>query len=233
MKLWIGTSGYSYPEWKGSFYPPDLATAKMFGFYSERFPTVEINATFYRMPTDKLVDGWVKGAPPGFRYTFKAPKVITHIKRLKECNDSLTFFLGRADRLGAHRAALLFQLPPFMKKDVPLLKDFLALVKSEHRAAFEFRNETWHDDAVFTALSDAGAALCVADSEKMTTPLVATTSWGYFRLRDEGYHRADIAKWHGQIAAQKWDEAFVYFKHEDSGKGAEFALQLKEIAGQA
>lgn len=233
MKLWIGTSGYSYPEWKGSFYPADISTKKMFGYYSERFPTVEINATFYRMPTDKLVTGWVESAPAGFRYTFKAPKVITHIKRLKDCTDHLTFFLGRADRLGAHRAALLFQLPPFMKKDVPLLKDFLSLVGREHRAAFEFRNATWHEDDVYTALSDAGAALCVADSEKMTTPLVATASWGYFRLRDEGYERADIARWHAQIAAQKWEEAYVYFKHEDAGKGAQFALQLKEIAGAA
>ena len=233
MKLWIGTSGYSYPEWKGSFYPPDLSTKKMFGFYSERFPTVEINATFYRMPTDKLVDGWVQGAPASFRFTFKAPKVITHIKRMKDCEDPLSFFLARADRLGANRAALLFQLPPFLKKDVPLLKDFLALVKSDHRAAFEFRNATWHDEEVYTALSDAGAALCIADSEKLTTPLVATTSWGYFRLRDEGYERADIARWHAQISQQKWGEAFVYFKHEDAGKGAQFALQLKEIAGEA
>src|SRR5262245_52748007 len=132
MRLWIGTSGYSYPEWKGSFYPNDMKPAKMFGFYSERFRTVEINATFYRMPTDKLVDGWVKSAPPGFRFTFKAPKVLTHIRRLKDCTKDLQFFLGRADKLGEHRAALLFQLPPFMKKDVPLLRDFLALVPREH-----------------------------------------------------------------------------------------------------
>ena len=233
MRLWIGTSGYSYPEWKGSFYPSDLSAAKMFGYYSERFPTVEINATFYRMPTDKLVAGWVAQAPAGFRFTLKAPKVITHIKRLKDCADSLSFFLGRADKLGASRAALLFQLPPFLKKDVPLLTDFLASVPREARAAIEFRNATWHSDDVYTALSDAGAALCVADSEKLTTPLVATAPWGYFQLRDEGYERADVARWHAQITAQKWEEAFVYFKHEDAGKGAQFGVWLKEIdAGQ-
>ncbi|MFO0593483.1 MAG: DUF72 domain-containing protein [Polyangiaceae bacterium] len=231
MRLWIGTSGYSYPEWKGSFYPSDLSAKKMFGYYAGRFPTVEINATFYRMPTDKLVLGWVDQAPEGFRYTFKAPKVITHIKRLADCADPLSFFLGRADKLGGKRAALLFQLPPFMKKDVPLLKAFLEMVPREHRAAFEFRNATWHADDVFTALSDAGAALCIADSEKLTTPLVATTSWGYFRLRDEGYESGDIARWHAQITAQKWEEAYVYFKHEDAGKGAAFGLQLKKIAG--
>lgn len=229
MRLWIGTSGYSYPEWKGSFYPSDLSAAKMFGYYSERFPTVEINATFYRMPTDKLVLGWVAQAPAGFRFTLKAPKVITHIKRLKDCADSLSFFLGRADKLGTSRAALLFQLPPFLKKDVPLLTDFLAGVPREQRAAFEFRNATWHSDDVYTALSDAGAALCIADSEKLTTPLVATAPWGYFRLRDEGYERADVARWHAQITAQKWEEAFVYFKHEDAGKGAQFGVWLKEI----
>lgn len=231
MRLWIGTSGYSYPEWKGSFYPQDLATKKMFGYYADRFPTVEINATFYRMPTDKLVLGWVEQAPATFRYTFKAPKVITHIKRLKDCADSLTFFLGRASTLGDKRAALLFQLPPFMKKDVPLLTEFLASVPREMRAAFEFRNATWHSDDVFTALSDAGAALCIADSEKLTTPLVATAPFGYFRLRDEGYERADVARWHAQIVAQRWDEAFVYFKHEDAGKGAQFGTWLQEIDG--
>lgn len=233
MKLWIGTSGYSYPEWKGSFYPADLATKKMFGFYSTRFPTVEINATFYRMPTDALVLGWVAQAPEKFRFTLKAPKTITHIKRLKDCADTLAFFLGRADKLGAHRAALLFQLPPFTKKDVPLLKEFLTLLPREQRATFEFRHASWHDDEVYAALADAGAALCIADSEKLTTPVVATTTWGYFRLRDEGYGPGDIAKWHASITAQKWDEAYVYFKHEDAGKGAQFALQLKEIAGEA
>jgi uncharacterized protein YecE (DUF72 family) len=186
------------------------------------------------MPTDKLVKGWLDTAPAGFRYTLKAPKVITHIKRLSAASaDAVSFFLGRADKLGDLRAALLFQLPPFMKKDVPLLKEFLGLLPRHHRAAFEFRNATWHDDEVFTALADAGAALCVADSDKLTTPLVATTSWGYLRLRDEGYGREEIARWHAQITAQKWDEAFVYFKHEDAGKGAEFGMQLKEIAGQA
>jgi uncharacterized protein YecE (DUF72 family) len=231
MKVWIGTSGYSYAEWKGAFYPADLAANKMFGFYSERFSTVEINATFYRMPTDKLIDGWVKAAPPGFRYTLKAPKLFTYTKHLLDCAQPLDFVLGRAHRLGDSRAALLFHLPPYLKKDVPALKDFVAMIPREVRAAFEFRNVTWHDDTVYSTLSDAGAALCISDSDKLTTPLVATTSWGYLRLRDEGYGREDVARWLEQIRAQKWDEAFVYFKHEDAGKGADFALQMKEMEG--
>ncbi|MEZ4312544.1 MAG: DUF72 domain-containing protein [Polyangiaceae bacterium] len=233
MKLWIGTSGFSYPEWKGSFYPEDLPAKKMFGFYAGRFSTVEINATFYRMPTDKLIDGWVAAAPEGFRYTLKAPKTITYIKQLKECEQPVSFFLGRAERLGAHRAALLFHCPPYLKKDVPLLVEFLKMIPREMRAAFEFRSSTWHDDGVYTALADAGAALCISDSEKLTTPLVATTDWGYLRLRDEGYSRDDLARWHAQITAQKWREAFVYFKHEDAGKGAVLAGQLGEIVAAA
>jgi uncharacterized protein YecE (DUF72 family) len=230
MKLWIGTSGYSYSEWKGAFYPSDLPATKMFGFYAEHFATVEINATFYRMPTDKLIDGWVKGAPDGFRYTLKAPKIFTYTRRLKDCEQPLEVFLGRAARLGDRGAALLFHLPPYLHKDVPALKGFLSLIPRGTRAAFEFRSASWHDDEVFTALSDAGAALAISDSEKLTTPFVATTTWGYLRLRDEGYGPADIARWHEQITAQKWDEAFVYFKHEDAGKGAQFALQMREIA---
>lgn len=229
MKLWIGTSGYSYAEWKGAFYPANLPATKMFGFYAEHFATVEINATFYRMPTDKLIDGWVKAAPDGFRYTLKAPKLFTYSKHLVGCEQPLDFFLGRARRLGAKGAALLFHLPPYMKKDLPVLKAFLAMIPRDVRAAFEFRSPTWHDDDVYSALADAGCALCISDSEKLTTPLVATTTWGYLRLRDEGYGPAEIARWHEQITAQKWDEAYVYFKHEDAGKGAHFAQQLKEM----
>lgn len=231
MKLWIGTSGYSYAEWKGSFYPASLAATKMFGFYSERFSTVEINATFYRMPTDKLIAGWVNAAPEGFRYTLKAPKLFTYSKHLLDCEQPLEFFVGRARNLGENRAALLFHLPPYLKKDVGVLKAFLALLPRDLRCSFEFRNAGWHDDEVYSALADAGAALCISDSDKLTTPLVATTTWGYLRLRDEGYGPAEIARWHEQITAQKWSDAYVYFKHEDAGKGAQFAQELKALAG--
>lgn len=233
MKLWIGTSGFSYAEWRGSFYPASLPATKMFGYYSERFATVEINATFYRMPTDKLISGWVKGAPPGFRYTLKAPKLFTYSKHLVGCEQPLEFFAGRARNLGEHAGALLFHLPPYLKKDAGVLRDFLSLVPRDLRVSFEFRNATWHDDEVYTALSDAGAALCISDSEKLTTPIVATAGFGYLRLRDEGYGPADIARWHAQITAQKWTEAYVYFKHEDAGKGAEFAQEMKGLTAAA
>jgi uncharacterized protein YecE (DUF72 family) len=231
MKLWIGTSGYSYPEWRGSFYPAGLAPAKMLGHYAGHFRTVEINATFYRMPTDKLILGWVGAAPEGFRFTLKAPKVLTYTRRFKDCAQPLAVFLEQADKLGAHRAALLFHLPPFFEKDVPLLREFLTLLPRGHRAAFEFRHASWLDDEVYTALSDAGAALCISDSEKLPTPFVATTTWGYVRLRDDGYERKHLARWHASITAQKWDEAYVYFKHEDAGKGAQLGQKLRKIAG--
>jgi uncharacterized protein YecE (DUF72 family) len=233
MKLWIGTSGYSYPEWKGSFYPADLAQKGMFGHYAEHFRTVEINATFYRMPTDQLIAGWVKGAPAGFRFTLKVQKSITHTRRLKDCADPLAVFLDRADKLGDHRAALFFQVPPFVKKDVPLLREFVARVPRELRPAYELLDPSWHTDEVFGVLADAGAALCISDSDKQATPFEATASWGYLRLRDEGYTRKDLAKWHARITAQKWEEAFVYFKHEDAGKGADLAQKLQAIDRRA
>lgn len=232
MRLWIGTSGYSYAEWKGSFYPSDLAATKMLSYYAERFPTVEINATFYRMPTDKLLAGWMKQAPEHFRFTLKAPRYISYSKRVEESADAIKFFLGRGEKLGKNRAALLFQLPPLVKKDVGLLKDFLVHLPRDARVTFELREPSWHSDDVYTALADAGAALCISDSEKLTMPIVATTTWGYFRLRDQGYERADLEKWHAQITSQKWEEAYVYFKHEDAGKGAQFGGWLQEIDGR-
>lgn len=231
MKLWIGTSGFSYAEWKGSFYPEKLPATKMFAYYSERFSTVEINATFYRMPTDKLISGWVNAAPEGFRYTLKAPKLFTYSKRLVDCEQPLEFFAGRLRNLGDRRAATLFHLPPYLRKDAGALRAFLALLPRDLRCAFEFRSDTWHHDEVYTALADAGAALCISDSEKLTTPLVPTTTWGYLRLRDEGYGSADLARWHERITAQPWTEAYVYFKHEDAGKGAQFATEMKALAG--
>lgn len=232
MKLWIGTSGYSYPEWKGSFYPADLKAAGMFGYYAERFPSVEINATFYRMPTESMIAAWLRNAPAGFRFTLKVQKSITHTRRLKDCADVLSVFLGSAEKLGDLRAALLFQVPAFVKKDVPLLREFVARVPREVRPAYEFIDPSWHSDEVFSVLSEAGAALCISDSEKQATPFAATTSWGYLRLRDEGYKRRDLEAWYARIKEQKWQEAFVYFKHEDAGKGADFALKLREIDGQ-
>src|SRR4029450_12203443 len=193
----VGTSGYNYPEWKGSFYPSDLPAAKMLPYYAGKFPTVEINYTFYRMPTPKLIAGWRAQAPGEFRLPLKAPKRIPHAKRLRaaEVVESVNGFITAASELGPQLAALLFQLPPNFKKDLGLFKEFLALLPPKTTAAFEFRNASWLDDEVFETLRDRNLALCIADSETRETPLVQTADYAYFRLRDEGYGDADIAKW--------------------------------------
>ena len=232
----VGTSGYNYPEWKGSFYPADLAATKMLPYYASKFPTVEINYTFYRMPTPKLIAGWRAQVPPSFRFTLKAPKRITHDKRLRaaEVESSVSGFLAAASELGPQMAALLFQLPPNFKKDVVLLQEFLSLLPPKTTAAFEFRNPSWLEDDVFDALRQKNIALCIADSETRETPLVHTADYAYFRLRDEGYGDADIAKWTetAQQAAGIARDVFVYFKHEDEGKGAAFGQQMLARLGQ-
>jgi uncharacterized protein YecE (DUF72 family) len=233
VMILIGTSGYNYPEWKGSFYPADLPAKKMLPFYASKFPTVEINYTFYRMPTPKLIAGWREQVPPQFRFTLKAPKRITHDKRLRpaEVAESVNGFIAAAAELGPQMAALLFQLPPNFKKDLPLLNEFLSLLPPKTTAAFEFRNASWLDDQVFDALRARNIALCIADSEARQTPEIATADYVYLRLRDEGYGDADIAKW--TATAQKLGETakdvFVYFKHEDEGKGAAFGLQMMKL----
>ena len=232
----VGTSGYNYPEWKGSFYPSDLSTAKMLPYYAGKFPTVEINYTFYRMPTPKLIAGWRAQVPPDFRFTLKAPKRITHDKRLRaaEVAESVNGFITAASELGPQMAALLFQLPPNFKKDLGLLNEFLALLPPKTTAAFEFRNASWLDDEVFEALGARNLALCIADSETRETPIVATADYAYLRLRDEGYGDGDIAQW--AESAKKLGETakdvFVYFKHEDEGKGAAFGQQMMALLGQ-
>lgn len=232
----IGTSGYNYPEWKGSFYPQDLSASKMLPYYASKFSTVEINYTFYRMPTPKLIAGWKAQVPSTFRFTLKAPKRITHDKRLRaaEVNESLQGFITAAAELGPQMAALLFQLPPNFKKDVVLLKEFLSLLPPKTTAAFEFRNPSWLEDDVFEVLRGRNIALCFADSETRETPLVQTADYTYFRLRDEGYGDADIAKWTG--TAKKFSETskdvFIYFKHEDEGKGAAFGQQMMQLLGR-
>ena len=232
----VGTSGYNYPEWKGSFYPADLPTTKMLPFYASKFPTVEINYTFYRMPTPKLIAGWRAQVPPEFRFTLKAPKRITHDRRLRAADvvDSVQAFITAASELGPQLAALLFQLPPNFKKDLPLLNEFLSLLPPKTTAAFEFRNASWLDDAVYDALRARNIALCIADSEARDTPLVTTADYAYLRLRDEGYGDAEIAQW--TDTSRKLGEAardvFVYFKHEDEGKGAAFGQQMMKLLGQ-
>ena len=233
----VGTSGYNYPEWKGSFYPADLPATKFLPYYAGKFPTVEINYTFYRMPTPKIVAGWRAQVPAEFRFTLKAPKRITHDRRLRaaEVSEPLQGFITAATELGPQLAALLFQLPPNFKKDLVLLNEFLSLLPPKTTAAFEFRNESWLADDVYDALRARNIALCIADSEKRETPLVRTASYAYLRLRDEGYGDADIEKWTDTARAlgEKASDVFVYFKHEDEGKGAAFGQQMMARLNQS
>src|SRR6266545_2901019 len=233
MSIWIGTSGYNYPEWKGSFYPETLPAAKMLPYYAERFPTVEINYTFYRAPTEKIVDGWSKATPDRFKLTLKVPKRITHDARLRDCGDKVRQFLETAATLGPKLGALLFQLPPHLKKDLALFDAFLEAFPPRVCAAFEFRHASWLDEEVYARLRARNLALCVADSEKLSTPVEITADYGYFRLRDEGYTADDIDCWASVIQekAGACGEVFVYFKHEESGKGPEFGRMLIDRLG--
>jgi uncharacterized protein YecE (DUF72 family) len=225
MKIHVGTSGYNYTEWRGTFYPEDLSSKAMFGFYSGIFGTVEINYTFYRMPTQKTTTAWLAQAPEGFTYALKAPQRITHVQRLKDAGENVRFFCEAARVLGIHLGPLLFQLPPTFRCDLARLAAFLETIPPEVRPAFEFRHDSWLNEDVFSALQARNAALCIADFGDKTTPMRPTARHGYFRLRDEGYQPDDIARWADRILEHKdaWDEVFVYFKHEDEGKGPEFA----------
>jgi uncharacterized protein YecE (DUF72 family) len=235
MSIWVGTSGYNYPEWRGSFYPDKLAATKMLPYYAERFPTVEINYTFYRAPNEKILDGWNRATPERFKLTLKAPKRITHDRRLRDCAEPTRQFLETAATLGPKLGALLFQLPPNLKKDLALLDAFLDTFPPRVCAAFEFRHESWLDEEVYARLRARNLALCVADSERLATPVVITADYGYFRLRDEGYGPADIERW-GDVMREQASgcrDVFVYFKHEEEGKGPEFAKVLMRHLGLA
>ncbi|MBI3047901.1 MAG: DUF72 domain-containing protein [Acidobacteria bacterium] len=228
--IWIGTSGYNYPEWKGSFYPAALPAAKMLAYYAERFPTVEINYTFYRAPTETILDGWSRATPDRFRLTLKAPKRITHDARLRDCADRVRQFLETAATLGPKLGALLFQLPPNLKKDVALFDAFLEAFPPRVCAAVEFRHPSWFDEEIYACLRARNLALCVADSERLSTPVTITADYAYFRLRDEGYTPSDIERWAQVIRRETAHsgDVFVYFKHEESGKGPEFGRLLME-----
>jgi uncharacterized protein YecE (DUF72 family) len=231
VKLWIGTSGFQYPEWKGTFYPETLPASKMLSFYAERFSSTEINYTFHRIPSEKTIAGWVQATPEGFKFSLKAPQKITHFAKLRACDDTLTYFYKVVSALGQRLGVVLFQLPPSLQKDVILLGDFLRCLPSGMRAAFEFRHPSWFDDEVFAALKAHNLALCTADSEKLSAPVIATADFGYLRLRREDYTSDDVARWTNTVQAQKlnWSDAFVYFKHEESGIGPKLAGEMRKL----
>lgn len=226
MSVWVGTSGYNYPEWRGSFYPQKLPTTKMLPYYAERFRTVEINYTFYRAASAKTLAGWSAVTPPDFRFTLKAPKRITHIARLQGCEEPLGYFVRTAATLGEKLGLLLFQLPPTLKLDLARLDAFSALLPAGTRAAFEFRHPSWlNDEGTYALLRSRNLALCIADSATTTTPLEITADNAYFRLRDEGYSERALREWAETIRARTAGcrDVYVYFKHEESGTGPAFA----------
>ena len=229
MKLLAGTSGYSYKEWLGPFYPDKLPASEMLRYYAERFATVEINNTFYRMPAESMLAQWADQVPATFTFTLKAPRRITHELRLKDAESNVGEFVRRASVLGARLGALLFQLPPFLKKDLPRLEAFLALLPDATQGAFEFRNPSWHDDEVYAALSRRGAMLCVTDTDQGDTPFVATAGSGYLRLRRTHYDDAELRVWAERIAGAALARAYVYFMHEDEALGTRFARRLNEV----
>jgi uncharacterized protein YecE (DUF72 family) len=219
MQVHAGTSGFSYDEWKGTFYPEDISGGEMLAYYATRLPCVEINNTFYRMPKAELVSGWGSRVPAGFRFAIKAPRRITHMQKLKNTEDSIGFLLKATAGLGPKLGCVLFQLPPFFKKDVPLLDEFLGKLPKELRSAFEFRHVSWFADDVFDTLRNHDAALCTGDAEKdeRSPPFVATASWGYLRLRADDYTDAALDAWAERIRNQSWSDAYAFLKHELRG----------------
>lgn len=231
MTLYVGTSGYSYKEWKGSFYPEKIPPKDMLGYYSERLSTVEINATFYRMPQPSMLENWKQQVPPGFRFSLKAPQRITHFKRLKETEEETKYFLETAAVLAEQLGVVLFQLPPNMKKDLARLEVFLSQLPLGTRAAFEFRHPTWFDYDVLDLLRGHNLPLVVSDTDDMpTTHIDKTADWGYLRLRRVNYSEENLAEWVGRIRDQSWKETFLFFKHEDAGTGPRLAAQFLNLA---
>ena len=234
MQIRVGTSGWSYKEWKGSFYPADLPSVGMLRYYAGRLPAVEINNSFYRIPKEKVLLDWAAEVPPEFRFVLKASRRITHINRLADADDSLGYFLRTANVLGERLGPTLFQCPPSLRMDLARLNDFLARVPRTWRAAMEFRHASWFTDPVYDALRAHDVALVAVDEDEgegSGSPLVATATWGYLRLRRTEYDDQALGVWLERIRGQPWSEAYVFLKHdEDKPTGPEAATRLAEMA---
>jgi uncharacterized protein YecE (DUF72 family) len=231
VKLWVGTSGYSYKAWLGKFYPERLATKEMLRFYASQLPAVEINNTFYRLPKESVLQSWAEQVPAEFRFVIKASQRITHVKRLKDTASETEYLFRVATALGPNLGATLFQLPPNLRKDIERLKSFLSLLPKDRSASFEFRHASWFDDEVFACLREYNSALCMAETEEtQSSNVISTATWGYVRLRRPDYRPADLSNWKERILAQSWDHAYIFFKHEDDGIGPKLAAEFIECA---
>ncbi len=231
MTLYVGTSGYSYKEWKGSFYPKDLPAKEMLSFYASRLPAVEINNTFYKLPQKNVIENWKQQVPDSFRFALKASQRITHFKRLKDVEAETSYFIETALVLEERLGSILFQFPPNMKKDSDRLDTFLGHLPPTIKASFEFRHAAWFDDDVLELLRRSNRAFCISDTDDQpVTHIDRTADWGYLRLRRVEYSDEDLAEWARRIRAQEWKEVFVFFKHEDEGTGPRLAAQFLELA---
>lgn len=225
----MGTSGFSYKEWKGTFYPAKLPESAMLPYYAERFGTVEINNTFYRMPKREMLEKWPTQVPPSFTFVLKAAQRITHIRRLKDVADDVKYFFEQAAVLGPQLGPVLFQLPPNAKKDLERLQAFLDTLPAGRPAAMEFRNATWLSEDVYDALRSHNVALCIADTDEETTPFIPTADWGYLRLRGTDYPVTELSRWAQRVTGQDWSAAYVFFKHEDEGRGPALAQDFLKL----
>lgn len=232
MRFFVGTSGYSHKEWKGNFYPVKISPKDMLPYYAERFTTVEMNNTFYRMPNEETMATWAAQVPDSFRFVIKAPQAITHRKRLRDATTEVDQLVRTAAVLQNRLGPFLFQLPPNLKKDLPRLEAFLDFLGKRGSIAFEFRHESWFDDEVMSCLRKHCCALCIADTEDFPDPdLIPTTGWGYVRLRRDAYTEKDLKSWSKKLTSQSWDEVYVFFKHEETGSGPKLGARLLELAG--
>lgn len=230
--LYVGTSGYSYKEWKGSFYPESIPAKDMLSYYASRFNTVELNNTFYRMPQESMIETWKSQVPDSFRFTMKASQLITHFKKLKDAARETKIMLQRYAAFEDLMGAVLYRLPPDMKKDIKRLETFLKHLPANPPAAFQLEHQTWLDDDVFALLRSHNRALSITDTNEMPlTQIENTADWGYIRLRRVNYSKPELKKWIARMRAQEWTNTYVFFKHEDEGTGPKLAAQFLKLAG--
>jgi uncharacterized protein YecE (DUF72 family) len=236
MKIYVGTSGYAYKEWKGKFYPEKISPKEMLRFYSGRLNTVEINNTFYRMPKERVLMSWAEQVPGNFVFALKAPQVITHLKQLRNVLDETEYLFRTLSVMDRRLGPVLFQFPKSFRADRPLLQDFLGLIPDDRACAFEFRSSSWLNDEILDLLRERGSSLCIADAdENPANEIIRTASWGYLRLRRSDYTDADLSQWLERILSQKWERVFVFFKHEEDdakgpATGPEMAVRFRELA---
>ena len=226
--IYVGTSGYSYKEWKGSFYPENIPAKDMLAYYAARLPAVELNNTFYRSPQPSMVESWKAQVPENFRFTVKAPQSITHFRRLKDAAAVTRTFIKTVSALEDRFGAVLFRFPDDMQKDLERLETFLKDLPADTRTAFDFRHASWFDDEVFALLRSQNRVLCISDRDEMPwNHIEKTADWGYVRLRRVNYSKSDLTKWIKRVQAQDWKDTFVFFKHEDEATGPKLADQFR------